>query len=70
LRFRLRGISRAGAESSAQHLADGTRQADRIKAGETLRQQLNFVDYLKKRSANPGHSFRQHLRDIGGAIEE
>ncbi len=46
------------------------RQADRIKAGETLRQQLNFVDYLKKRSANPGHSFRQHLRDIGGAIEE
>jgi regulator of RNase E activity RraA len=46
------------------------RQASRIKAGETLRQQLVFVDYLKKRSANPAYTFRQHLRDIGGAIEE
>jgi len=46
------------------------RQADRIKAGETLRQQLRFPDYLKKRVNDPAHTFRQHLRDIGGAIEE
>ena len=46
------------------------KQADRIKAGETLRQQLRFADYLKKRAANPERSFRQHLREIGGAIEE
>jgi 4-hydroxy-4-methyl-2-oxoglutarate aldolase len=46
------------------------RQARRIKAGETLRQQLLLVDYLKKRSADPAYTFRQHLRDIGGAIEE
>ena len=46
------------------------RQARRIKAGETLRQQLVFVAYLKKRSADPAYTFRQHLRDIGGAIEE
>jgi 4-hydroxy-4-methyl-2-oxoglutarate aldolase len=46
------------------------RQARRIKAGETLRQQLAFVDYLKKRSADPAYTFRRHLRDIGGAIEE
>jgi hypothetical protein len=46
------------------------RQARRIKAGETLRQQLVFVDYLKKRSADPAYTFRQHLRDSGGAIEE
>jgi len=46
------------------------KQADRIKDGETLRQQLRFSDYLKKRATNPSQTFRQHLREIGGAIEE
>ncbi|HJX97301.1 MAG TPA: hypothetical protein VJ281_00345 [Chthoniobacterales bacterium] len=46
------------------------RQADWIKSGRTLREQLKFGEYLKKRSAKPGHTFRQHLREIGGAIEE
>ena len=46
------------------------KQADQIKAGRTLREQLKFPDYLKKRTANPDHTFRQHLREIGGAIEE
>jgi 4-hydroxy-4-methyl-2-oxoglutarate aldolase len=46
------------------------KQADRIRTGETLRAQLNFADYSKKRSADPTQTFRQHLRDIGGAIEE
>ena len=46
------------------------RQADRIKAGDTLRQQFKFSDYLKKRAANPHYTFRNYLRDTGGAIEE
>ena len=46
------------------------KQADRIKAGETLRQQLRFADYLKKRESDATHTFRHHLREIGGAIEE
>jgi 4-hydroxy-4-methyl-2-oxoglutarate aldolase len=46
------------------------KQADQIKSGRTLREQLKFAEYLKKRSANPDLTFRQHLREIGGAIEE
>jgi 4-hydroxy-4-methyl-2-oxoglutarate aldolase len=46
------------------------RQAQRINAGETLRAQLNFTGYLRKRSKDPDYTFRQHLRDGGGAIEE
>jgi 4-hydroxy-4-methyl-2-oxoglutarate aldolase len=45
-------------------------QAKRIIGGETLRQQLQFTDYLTQRQADPTYTFRQHLRKIGGAIEE
>jgi regulator of RNase E activity RraA len=46
------------------------KQANQIKRGKTLRKQLKFADYLKNKRGNPGHTFRQHLRDMGGAIEE
>jgi len=46
------------------------KQAERIRAGKTLREQVRFADYLKKRSANSGYTFRQYLREVGGAIEE
>jgi regulator of RNase E activity RraA len=46
------------------------KQADKIRTGTTLRQQLKFSEYLEKRSANPSYTFREHLRKIGGAIEE
>jgi 4-hydroxy-4-methyl-2-oxoglutarate aldolase len=45
-------------------------QARRIRAGETLRRQTSFEDYLARRAAEPSYTFRQHLRRIGGAIEE
>jgi 4-hydroxy-4-methyl-2-oxoglutarate aldolase len=57
-------------KSAREIWATERKQADRIKAGQTLRAQLKFAGYLKKRSADPTHTFRQHLRDIGGAIEE
>jgi regulator of RNase E activity RraA len=46
------------------------RQAEKIVKGERLSSQLKFQDYLTRRNANPDYTFRQHLREIGGAIEE
>ncbi|MEU1420533.1 RraA family protein [Kitasatospora sp. NPDC005751] len=45
-------------------------QAERIRSGDTLRRQTAFDDYLVRRAADPSYSFRQHLRRVGGAIEE
>ncbi len=45
-------------------------QARRLHDGETLRQQVAFDEYLAQRTSDPSFSFRQHLRHIGGAIEE
>ncbi|MFB6838008.1 RraA family protein [Streptomyces sp. NPDC056361] len=45
-------------------------QARRIRAGESLRAQTRFDDYLKGRAEDPAYTFRRHLRRIGGAIEE
>jgi regulator of RNase E activity RraA len=45
-------------------------QARRIRAGETLRNQTAFDDYLGRRAVDPSYTFRWHLRQIGGAIEE
>jgi 4-hydroxy-4-methyl-2-oxoglutarate aldolase len=46
------------------------RQADAIKNGTSLREQLEFARYLEKRAADPNYTFREHLRKISGAIEE
>jgi regulator of RNase E activity RraA len=45
-------------------------QARKIKAGDTLRRQTGFDEYLARRAAQPSYTFRQHLRHVGGAIEE
>ena len=46
------------------------RQAEAIKGGHSLREQLEFAQYLKKRAADANYTFREHLRKISGAIEE
>ena len=45
-------------------------QADAIRAGRSLREQVRFADYLTARAADPSLTFRQHLRAVRGAIEE
>jgi len=45
-------------------------QAERIRAGETLRSQTAFDDFVARRDEDPSYTFRHHLRRIGGEIEE
>ncbi|MBI5342608.1 MAG: RraA family protein [Deltaproteobacteria bacterium] len=45
-------------------------QAHAIRAGKKLREQLAFGDYLMKRADDPSYTFRNHLRVLGGVIEE
>jgi regulator of RNase E activity RraA len=46
------------------------RQAERIRAGVSLRRQLQFDSYLTQRQRAPSLTFREYLRALGGAIEE
>mgnify|MGYP001814522510 CR=1 FL=1 len=56
--------------SLARTIADAEkRQAENIKNGKTLSQQLKFDEFLKIRGKNPAYTFREHLQKIGGAIE-
>jgi 4-hydroxy-4-methyl-2-oxoglutarate aldolase len=71
------GVLFVAAERAEQVLATARQiwaterdQARRIRAGDTLRQQTAFDEYLERRAADPSYSFRQHLRRTGGAIEE
>ncbi len=45
------------------------RQATQISYGTSLRRQVRFGDYLARREQEPSFTFREHLRDVGGAIE-
>ena len=45
-------------------------QARAMTDGRSLRNQLRFAEYLAQRRLDPQFSFRQHLRQVGGAIEE
>ena len=46
------------------------RQAGQLRAGISLRTQVHFDSYLAQRQRTPSLSFRDHLRAVGGAIEE
>jgi regulator of RNase E activity RraA len=44
-------------------------QAVRLMKGELLRSQLDLDGYVAKRQSDPSHTFRDHLKAFGGAIE-
>jgi regulator of RNase E activity RraA len=45
-------------------------QSGKIRDGKSLSVQLQFESYLDARKKTPPLTFRQHLRNIGGAVEE
>jgi regulator of RNase E activity RraA len=45
-------------------------QSGKIRDGKSLSVQLQFESYLDARKKAPSLTFRQHLRNIGGAVEE
>jgi regulator of RNase E activity RraA len=46
------------------------RQAELMRGGVSLRRQVHFGAYLAQRQKTPSLTFRDHLRGVGGAIEE
>jgi 4-hydroxy-4-methyl-2-oxoglutarate aldolase len=46
------------------------RQAEAVADGKSLREQFRFTEYLEKRKRDHSYTFRTHLREIGGSIEE
>jgi 4-hydroxy-4-methyl-2-oxoglutarate aldolase len=45
-------------------------QAATMRRGTSLRTQLQFTQFVARRAANPAFTFREHLRGIGGPVEE
>jgi regulator of RNase E activity RraA len=45
-------------------------QVNQIRAGASLRSQVEFSAYLERRKQTPSLTFRDHLRAVRGAIEE
>ena len=45
-------------------------QSAEIREGNSLSKQLQFENYLRARKKDSSLTFRQHLRKIGGAVEE
>jgi 4-hydroxy-4-methyl-2-oxoglutarate aldolase len=57
--------------ATAQQIWETERdQAQKIRFGVTLRQQVAFDRYVEQRDDDATYTFRQHLRSIAGAIEE
>lgn len=46
-----------------------TAQADRMRAGTSLREQLDFAGYRARQASDPDLTLRRHLQERGGAIE-
>jgi len=57
--------------AQAEAIRDTERgQASHIRQGRSLRDQVQFSAYLAARAQDPALTFRDHLRAVGGAIEE
>ena len=44
-------------------------QAERARAGQSLREQFRFAEYLARRALEPTYTLREHLARLGAAVE-
>ena len=56
-------------ELAAQIQKTEISQAAKMRAGISLRSQLQFDEYLAQRQRSAGYTFRMHLQKSGGAVE-
>lgn len=57
-------------EQAHEIYAKEREQVEKISQGISLREQFKFSDYLLIKKSKAHYSFRDHLHQIGGAIEE
>ena len=46
------------------------RQAVEVRRGRLLREQLRLKEYVSRRGRDSSYTFRKHLRELRGAVEE
>ena len=46
------------------------KQAVEVRRGRMLREQLRLKEYVSRRGRDSSYTFRKHLRELGGAVEE
>src|SRR5215207_2096564 len=56
---------------AAEHVPEltETAQAERMRSGTSLREQLDFAGYRERQASDPEFTLRRHLQERGGAIE-
>jgi 4-hydroxy-4-methyl-2-oxoglutarate aldolase len=57
-------------DASEMVRATERRQADEMRRGRSLRELVSFKQYLARRAVDREYGFREHLRSVGGAVEE
>lgn len=65
-------LARAEAVATAARAISATEgaQSEKMRGGTSLRAQLQLADFVARRASDPRLTFREHLRRIGGAVEE
>ena len=57
------------AETAARIQSVEGRQSERMRAGMSLRDQLDFAEYRRRQAQDPDLTLRRYLAETGGAIE-
>lgn len=57
-------------QTAASIAAREREQAAAVASGRSLYEQFRFAEYVSRRAEDSAYTFRRHLREVGGAVEE